>query len=170
MSDKRIEDVIGGVLKGESQKNALDFVAYLRMNGIPLEEAENYWEVKYNNETVCFVWVDGSDEVPGPWTIWSAQVPGAWATWSDGEHKGEYVPFPIDEHIREIAWANVNVCGNCGGCNNPSGMRKTVLGREFDNLCNSTMAFTNPDIEALNCAKKMIDIRKSEILKGRELQ
>ena len=32
MSVKRIEDVINEVLKGESQKNALDFIAYLNAN------------------------------------------------------------------------------------------------------------------------------------------
>lgn len=171
MSNKRIEDVISDVLTDDAQKNALNFVAYLRANEIPFEESENYWEVKYKDECVCFLWVSGTDDIPGPWTIWSAQVPGSWATWADGEHSSEeFVDIPMDERIREIAWANVNVCGNCGGCDNVGGRRKMVLGKEFDNLCNSTMAFTNPDAEALECAKKIIDIRIGEILKGRETQ
>ena len=161
MPVQRIEDAINSVLEGDTQRNALDFVAYLRAQEIPLEDAENYWEVKYQNECVCCIWVNGSDEVPGPWTIWSAEVPGSWDT-------GRSMDFPTDDHFKEIAWANVNVCGNCGGCANPGGTRKTVLGKSFDNLCNAAMAFTNPGAEALHCAKRMVDTRINDILKAVE--
>ncbi len=167
MAINKIENVITNVLKGDTQKNALDFVSYLKANEIPIQESENYWEIKYKGECVCFIWIDGSDAVPGPWTIWSAQIPGTWATWNDGKDSSEYTDFQLDEQIKETAWANVNVCGNCGGCDLPGGSRKTVLGKEFDHLCNSAMAFTNPDIKALDCAKRMIDIRKSDIIKTR---
>jgi hypothetical protein len=166
MPNKRIEDVINDLLKGDAQKNALDFVAHLRASEIPLEESENYWEVKYQDESVCFLFITGADDAPGPWTVWSDQAPGTWAAWPDGEHSGEYVDFPIDGRIWEIAWANVNPCGGCGGDCSP-GMRKIVLGKAFDNLCKSTMAFTDPDAEALDCAKKMIDIRIGDILRNR---
>ncbi len=162
MAKKRIEEVINTVLKGDAQQNALDFVAYLRDSEIPIEESESYWEIRYMDECVCFIWINGSDDLPGPWTIWSAQIPGTWAAWGDYE----YIDFPLDERIKETAWKNVNVCGNCGDCSNVGGIRKTVLGKEFDNLCNSTMAFTNPDAEALKCAKKMVEIRKNDILKN----
>ncbi len=163
MPNRRIEDVVSGVLKGDAQKNALEFVAYLRHNGIPLEESDHYWEVKYRDECVCFLWITGADERPGPWTIWSAEVPGTWASWHEGECGAANPGVTVDEHIKEIAWANVNVCGHCGGCSNPGGMRKTVLGRSFDHLCNATMAFTSPDNRALECAKRMIDMRKGDI-------
>lgn len=166
MASKRIEDVINDVLKGDSKKNALDFIDYLRSIEIPIEEeSENYWEIKFKDECICMMWISGSADLPGPWTIWSAQTPGTWATWGDCE----YVDFPLDKHIKEIAWKHVNVCGNCGAddCNNVGGLRKNVLGKEFYNLCNSTMAFTDPDAEALDCAKKMVEIRKSDILKDK---
>ena len=164
MSAKRIEEVIQDVLQDDAQRGALDFVAHLRASGVPLEEeSETYWEAKYQDESVCFLWVSGDADAPGPWTIWSDQVPGTWATWPEGEATGEYVEFPIDDSIKETAWANVNVCANCGGCSVP-GRRKTVLGKEFDNLCNSTMAFTNPDTAAVACAKKMVDVRIGDIL------
>jgi len=146
VSKRIIEDVINDTLSGEGQKNALGFAAYLRTNERPLEESENYWEIKHKGDPLCFLWVDGSDKKPGPWTIWSS---------------GEYADFPVDEHIKEIAWANVNPCGSCGGdCS--SGKRKTIFGKEFDNLCNSAMAFTNPDAVALECAKKLVQVRLSD--------
>ena len=34
MPEKRFEDTINELLTGDAQKNALDFVAYLRANGL----------------------------------------------------------------------------------------------------------------------------------------
>ncbi len=164
MAVKRIEDAICDVLKNGSKENALEFTAYLRDKEIALDESENYWEVAYKGKTLCSLWISGSDDIPGPWTIWSAQEPDSWAYWSDNNDDSKSVYANVDEHTKEIAWANVNVCGNCGGCESPGGRRKTVLGKDFENLCNSTMQFVNPETDALTCAKKMIDIRISDIL------
>lgn len=158
MSAQRIESVINNVLTGDARVNSLDFIAYLRANGISPGESESYWEIKHRDECVCYLLIDGSDEAPGPWTIWSDQAPGTWIAWADGEH----ADVSLDEHIKEVAWANVNPCGNCGGDCSP-GKRKTVLGKTFDHLCASALAFTNPSAEMLACAKKMIEARISDI-------
>lgn len=163
MANKRIEDVINDILKGDTKKNALDFAAYLRKKEIPLEESENYWEVKYKDKCVCFILIINSDDAPGPWTIWSDQEPGTWSKWSSEGEISEYEDFSVDKHTKEIAWANINFCANCGnGCN--PGRSKTILGKRFNNVCSSAMAFTNPDADALECAKKMVDIRINDIL------
>lgn len=164
MPGQRIESVIHDVLKDDTQKHALDFIAYLRANEIPLEESESYWEVKYKDQCVCFILITGSDAFPGPWTIWSDQAPGTWVTWDDGNDRNEHENLTVDEHIKQIAWANVNFCANCGGNCSP-GKRKTILGRDFDHVCSSAVAFTNPDSETVNCAKKMVDARKRDILR-----
>lgn len=164
MSAMKIEDAITTVLNEEAQKNALDFVAHMRAKGVSIDESETYWEIKYKGKCLCFMWIDGSDNLPGPWTIWSNQEPGSWATW--GENASDFnTNIPVDDHIKEIAWKNVSFCGNCGECET-NGMSKIVLGKEFDNLCKSTMAFTNPNKEELACAKKMIDVRMKDIDNG----
>ena len=163
MASKRIEDVINDVLEGDSKKNALNFANYLRANEIPLDESDCYWEVKLNGKCMCFILIIDSDDAPGPWTVWSDQEPGTWSTWSDKDEIKEYEDSTVDKHIKEIAWSHVNFCTNCGsGCN--PGRSKTILGKNFDNVCKSTMAFTDPDAEALECLKKMLDIRKRDIL------
>ena len=146
MIKKKIEEVINETLKDEAQKNALDFVCFLRTKGIMLDESENYWEVKYNDKGLCFIWIDGTDNMPGPWTIWS---------------NGDYESFPVDEHIKEIALAHVNPCGNCGANCSP-GSNKTIFGKNFNNICSSVMAFTNPEPTAIECVKKLVEIRISE--------
>jgi len=164
MPNRRIEDVIVGLLKGDAQKNALDFIAHLRANEIKPEESENYWEIKYKDECVCFMWIDGSGVAPGPWTLWSAKEPGSWATWPGADNRNEHENLLVDEPTKKIAWANVNFCASCGDVCGP-GKRKTILGKAFDNVCSSAIAFSNPNTEALACVKKMIVIRKGGILK-----
>ena len=146
MSKKKIEDVINETLKDEAKKNALDFIGFLRSKGIPIEESDNYWEVKYKDRGLCYIWIDGSVNKPGPWTIWT---------------NGDYERFPVEERIKEIAWANVNPCGNCGASCSP-GSNKTIFGKYFNNICNSVMAFTNPESIAIECAKTLVEIRISE--------
>lgn len=68
----------------------------------------------------------------------------------------------VDERTREAAWAHINRCASCGGDCSP-GKRKVVLGKAFEGLCGSALAFNDPDAEALACAKKMVDARIGDI-------
>lgn len=165
MSEKRMEDVIMDVLKDDAQRSALDLAAYLRAGEIATSETGGMWEATFEDKPVCYLFINGLDQKPGPWTIWSDQEPGTWIFWSDAEESGGQSNVIVDGRIRELAWENVNFCANCGGTCAP-GKSKTVLGREFDNLCGSAIAFTNPDTDALECAKNMIDARKRDILEN----
>ena len=160
MPEQKIEDFIGEVLTGEDQKNALEFAAYLKASEMQFERGGGYWEgklywgISYKDESVCYILI-GSEEKPGP---------GPWIIWSDDSGSNWFADFPLDEHMKEIAWKNVDMCGNCGGCSNPGGTRKTIFGKEFNNVCRTTMRFTNPDTETLEFIKKMVEIRKNDIL------
>ena len=163
MAKQRIENVINDVLKGDAKELALEFASYLQANEIPIEESKNYWDVKYNGKTVCFIFINGANEKPGPWTIWSDQEPGTWVTWEDGGKTNNYKDFTVDGDIKTIAWANVNFCESCGGECSP-GKQKTILGKTFENVCSSAIAFTNPNADMVRCAMKMVEMRKSDIL------
>jgi hypothetical protein len=165
MAKQRIENVINDVLKDDAKKLALEFVAYLQANEIPIDESENYWDIKYKDKSVCFIWIDGSNQKPGPWTIWSDQEPGTWVTWVEGEKADSCKDFSVNEDIKTIAWENVNFCENCGGDCSP-GKQKTILGKAFENVCSSAIAFTNPNAGMVKCAKEMVRMRKNDILAG----
>ncbi|MBT3276114.1 MAG: hypothetical protein HN368_23400 [Spirochaetales bacterium] len=158
MSEQRIEDFVVEVLIGDVQKNALEFIEYLRANRMLFErwrkgfwENKLYWVIKLNNKYVCFVLVNGSEENDDPWIIWS-----------DDSVSKCFENFPLDEHTKEIAWKNVDFCANCGSCS--GGTCKTIFGKEFTNVCRTTFRFNNPDVEALVFIKKMVEIRKNDIL------
>jgi len=160
MPEQTIENSIADVLTGDAQHNALEFIAYLRASEMLFERGKGYWEnklywmIKYKDEYVCFILV-GAEEKPGP---------DPWTIWSDDSGSNCFEDFPLDEHLKEVAWKNVDICGNCGGCGNPEGKRKTIFGKEFINVCRTTLRFTNPDTGELKFMKKMVEIRKNDIL------
>ena len=162
MSEQKIEYFINKILIGDAQKNALEFVAYLKVNEMLFERGGGYWEdkfywyVKYANETVCFVLI-GSEEKP-------KEKSDSWSIWSDDSDSNGFGDFPLDEQTKEIAWKHVDFCGHCGSCS--GGTSKMIFGREFNNVCRTTMRFNTPDVETVEGMKKIFEIRKNDILKN----
>lgn len=147
----KIEDTIHELLSGDTKKHALDFAAYLREIGMPPVWGGT-WDVNYKNaEGVCHILVNGNAQYPGPWTIWT-----------DSEFYGAPEDFPVDENLKEKVWAHIKVCSSCG-CGDSPGKRKTILGKEFDNVCHAAMEFTDPNAEVLDCVKKLMLLRKNAI-------
>ena len=161
MFEQEIENYISEFLNEIQKKNALDFITYLRKNDMLFEKAGGYWVdklywyIKYNEKYVCYILISSEEEPsPDPWIIWSDDSGSNW-----------YKDVLLDEHMKEIFWENIDFCGNCGGCS-VKGTNKTIFGKIFDNVCRTTFKFIDPDIEVLECMKKMVDIRKKDILRN----
>lgn len=92
-----------------------------------------------------------SDEKTEPWIIWSDDSGSDW-----------FSVCALDEQLKEIAWSNVDFCGNCGSCG--GGTHKTIFGKAFDNVCRNTFRFDNPNAETLECVKKLVKMRKDDII------
>jgi hypothetical protein len=156
----KIENYIGDMLIGDTRRNALEFVAFLRTNNMSIErftyhgEDTFHWEVKYMDELVCYVLLDAEDS--------------GWTIMPDNSSTGRFADYPIDETMKEIAWKNLNICvdGRCGGCDRGTGKRQMVFGKEIENVCPMAYNFTNPDTNALKLAIKMMDVRKRDIEKN----
>ena len=165
MSEQKIEFFINNLLSNEARKNALDFIAYLRANEMLFERGEGYWAdklywmISYRGKYVCFVLIGDPDTKTNS---------GDWTMWSDDSGSDWFNRFPLDNHMKEIAWKNVDVCANCGSYKNPGGTRKNVFGKSIDNVCITAMKFVNPDVKALECMKKLTEMRKMDIYNHRE--
>ena len=142
----KLEGIINDVLTGDALKNALDFAEYIRQNEMIYTGI--HCEIHYKDKCACYVYFDTSSKIHGPWTIWT-----------DGEYDSEHYNVSMDERMKEIAWANVSTCLNCGNSCSP-GNRKTIFGKEFDNVCNAVLRFRDPDSETLECVKKLVEMRK----------
>ena len=163
MTEKRIEDRINELLTGDTQKNALDFVSYLRANEITSRGLGECEVFHYQNKPVCVVFVNGAEHVPGPWTVWHsgydpkyspAEIPDG----EDGDKVG-LIDCSADEQLKKVAWEHINTCGSCG-CGRQPGRRTSVFGKDFDNVCTSTLAFTDPDAETLEYVKTLAELMK----------
>lgn len=158
MSEQRIEKFISEIPNQTAQKYAFEFAAYLRANEMLFEKASGYWADKlywmitYKGKYVCYILINSADDEGERWIIWSDDSDSNW-----------FADVPLDDHLKKTAWKNIDICGNCGGCDRPGGSHKTIFGKDFDNVCRTTLRFVNPDVDALACAKKMVELRKNDI-------
>lgn len=164
-----IEEAVRQELTGDDQRKTLDFVSFLRSNDMEFIRGDGYWAnqhywyVRYMGEDVCYTLVNGTgdEKDSAPLAVWSET--------SDSSDGAWYESCPLDEHTRAIAWSNVDYCAKCTpGSLCYGGMRKTVFGREFNGVCRCTFRFDKPDDSELECIKRLIEIRKNDILNKSE--
>jgi len=142
-------------LKGDTQQNALSFVQYLISIGMTAGGSINDGNFAYKGELVCYTYFGSSSHNPG--------YPEPWTLWIGGDYGKELESVPFDDRMKEIAWANVHDCDNCRGTRCNPDERTTVFGRDFDNLCVSVFGFTDPNAEAVELAKKLMEMKKHTI-------
>ena len=147
---KKIEDIIKSTLTGDTQNNALELIAYLRASDFVIEMHDEKDESGWNVPNLGFIVMIGSEDFPGPWTMWMPV-----------NNIGESAEIPIDEHLKEFAWAHVSPCGSCGGDCSP-GTTTKIFGKDFENVCQHNLMFNNPNAEAVDGMKKIIDVKKND--------
>ena len=146
MSEKSIESVIIEKLSADAQKNALDFIAFMQANGLPLGsngDGEGWAVGGVVGDSLGFMLVNGSAQFPGPWTIWFNSC--------------DFGGGSADDELKEIVWAHASPCGRChAGWKDCGGGDRVIFGREFERLCHSPLMFCNPDAKILENIKKLI--------------
>ena len=145
--NKKIEAAFNEFLSGDDLKNALGFAKFLNANEMVYD---GEYEIHYKDELVCYI------DIPNK--------PNWWTVWTVGDYSSECEGFPIDERMKEIAQSNVKKCRNCDDVDCDPGKTELIFGKEFTNVCNGTnnlaMRFVNPNAEAVECAKKMVEMTK----------
>ena len=69
--------------------------------------------------------------------------------------------YIVDEEIKNIAWENIDLCGNCGSCG--GGQSKKVFGKTFDRVCGCTFRIDNPTAKDIPFLEKMVEIKIKDI-------
>jgi len=148
-------DYIKENLTGDTQRNALAFLQHLISIGMTAEGSANDGRFIYKGVKVCDTYFGSSSNNPG--------YPEPWNVWMTDDYGKEIESVPFDDRMREVAWANVLACDNCGADWCAPDKRRIILGRGFDKLCVSVMSFTAPDAEAVECMKKLMEMKKHAI-------
>jgi len=157
-----IENVINEKLTGEAQKNALDFVGFLKANEISLDYnpgesgATAIWNGAVGGivgNSIGYITINGDENCPGPWTFWLNSCD------FDGSDSA-------DDEFKNAIWAFASPCGKChDGWEKCMGSgKRTILGKEFENQCHSPLMFCNPDAGALENMKKFLLYLKQQFL------
>ena len=149
---QKFENEINNSLSGDKLKIAKDFLTRMKTNGMTAH-AEHVGAFEYKGQWVCIACIIPMDGEPTMVIF-------------DNPLTKHFDEFQLDEQLKEFAWTHINVCTSCGGssgCGSQPGLTKTILGKEFNNLCTSEVAFWNPDAEALGKILQMIYIWKSQV-------
>lgn len=160
MAYNRIEDYIENNLYGEMKETALNFIEFLRANGLTFfkdncdcwKNKIYYW-VKFNEECVCFIAIKDPDEPDNLWTIQS-------------DDSSAYEDASVSDEIKNVGWQYVDNCGNCGSCS--GGKEKVVFGKSFPRVCGCTFRIDNATQEDLPFLKTMVELKQKEIIKCAE--
>ncbi|MCM1114130.1 MAG: GNAT family N-acetyltransferase [Clostridium sp.] len=156
-----VKNCINEIFDSNIKIIALKFVDYLNNNKMVFEKAVGYWEnqqyfyVKYKGRIICYILFNGKDDETEfyPFTIWS-----------DDSNSNWYCNADLDEHTKSIAIKHIDICENCGACS--GGTQKQIFGNQYNNVCRTTFRFINPNIDELECLKKLVLLRKRDIDRG----
>ena len=166
----KIEDFINELLDGEMRENALDFVAWLRANKFGISATSNSlsWKVTCKGKTVCRI----MDMTKDRWHI---------ENYPDNVERQLELTKGLEElivreNMQDVIWTHMTArkCRLCnpercakqfgGDAATFTGCTKVYFGREFKHLCKYTSDFYNPDKRAVECNKKICDLKKQNIL------
>lgn len=167
----KIEDIINELLDGEAKENALDFAAWLRANKFGISATSNgiSWKATFKGKTVCRILNMKNDW----WRVenYPYNIPQKYDELT--EKINELI---VKENMQDVIWKHMtankcrrcapNFCSKISGENPGSfaGFTVKLFGREFVGLCKYNMYFDNPDKRAVECCKKICELKKQSII------
>jgi len=146
-----LEDFIAANLNNELQQDAIAFLAYCNMKKILYKwSSTNTWTMKSKGKSIGLISVES-----GSWTVGVGFI-----------ELIQYDDFIVNENLHNDILNNIRRCTNCNPFCAP-GYTELILGKQYRNLCRAMyyldektcINFTNPNIEAIDKAKRMIDFR-----------
>jgi len=157
-----VETVISEALDGDLREGALAFAAYCRANKMkPMWSSGNIWTFKYKGKRVGSIRVRVRGMLLGKLDI----VEHSWYVhvhYLDMSSPA-FEKFATDEALQDVVWKNAKHCESCLTTCAP-GRDRVIAGRLFHNICVADgIYFKNPDDEAMECVRKLIEYRKSGI-------
>lgn len=154
-------------LDGENKQSLLEFIKYCKENKMSVKLSSGYiWSIHFKAKRVASIEITVKDTRRGQYThkddSWIINV-----CYLDIESP-EFDDFVECENLSETIWKNISFCKGClKACigNQPPGLNKKIAGKAFDKVsaC-GYIKFKNPDSDALTCVKKMMELRKKDIL------
>ena len=149
----KVEDAVSMLLDGDTQKNALDFIAFMKENKLSLGHTSgNHWKAVCKGKSVCYMLVNESE-----WILRFSQF-------TREQWFVDYDNCITDAGLKEFILDNVNP-RNCPGRDCGISRDKTILGKIFDEVCTCwPLYLRNLDGEDLENIKKLVLVIKKYIV------
>ena len=156
----KLEDFIATALGDELQQDVLAFLAFCKTKKISYPwSSTNTWTLKAKGKSIGLIWV-GDKEPPEQYDY------TRWAVGVGFTELHQYDDFIVKENLQSIIWDSLMYCTHCNTYCEP-GYTGKILGRTYRNLCRAMyildgktcINFENPDTEAIEKAKRIIDFR-----------
>lgn len=154
----KIEDILPIYLAGETLKNAMDFVSFLRANKMsPGWRSPNSWCASYKGKVVAYIKLADAAYVDSEYDSWQIVF---------FDHFNDESEDLCDVATKQMIWSKVRFCTSCSNFNCAPGIRGTILRKALDDniCCYMSLRFNHPDVEELECAKKLVMTRRKIIL------
>lgn len=148
-----IDELIEINLNGDVKNDAQYFVKFLRDNKIsPHWGAKNSFNVSYKNRRVCIIKVNSDKFELRVNTQYNQDFNECF------QNQGE--------EIKRFLLDNLTYCFECGSCK--PGIDIEILGKRLKNACyNPVIRMENPNELLLDCASKLVLLRKNAIKEGK---
>jgi len=162
-----LADFIEGILEGGVGQSLLDFIDYCQSKKMPIRLSSGYlWSVFFKGKRVASIEITVKGNRRGQYThqdnSWIIHV-----CYLDVESLA-FEEYAKTERLTEIVWANIGYCKRClKSCVSAvePGLDRKIAGRMFHQVgvCGD-IKFKNPDSAAMDCVKKLMDLRKNHII------
>ena len=148
------EDVIPILLDGDMQKNALDFVAHLRANGLKISwNSRNGWAVSHEGKALCGMAVCDAG--------FSGKREGWWID-VGLTHFSEYEASIMNQGLQVFIRDNLTSCKFCrprGACSRQRSM--AILGKETDLCGGAAVHVCDPNEAAIELIKRLLELEQT---------
>jgi hypothetical protein len=148
-----IEDRINSYIEGRLRNDVTEFVSFLRENKMsPQWASTDSYAVSYKSRRVCIIKIKN----------------GEWSLWLNTQYNDDFnVCFSgVKDEMQRILLDNIVYCQHCGKC--APGLNITILGRQLQNACYCpVIRLNNPSQTELDCARKLVILRKAAIAENK---
>jgi len=157
----KIEDIIPKYLDSDIAKIALDFVAYLRTNKMPLKWiSANRWSPSYKGKSICYITLNRGAQDP------EFLKRASWTLEPRIQDYSEYEEQIVNEGLQNIILGSENFY-YCRSCHPASCTIRdiVILGKEIKGVCSGRCPvwFWDPGEAEIHCVKRLLEFMKQTI-------
>ena len=161
----KLEDFIATHLNDDLQQDVLAFLDYCKSKKISYPwSSTNTWTLKAKSKSIGSIWIGGEKWINGKRVTGDLNDGSGWTVGTWYTELLQYTDFFEKENLQSVFLNSLKRCSKCSSGCPPYTVK--IFGKEYRNICRSKyldrdtcIQFKNPDAEATEQIKRIIDFR-----------